>query len=151
VNRSHDQNIYISAYGGEPMLNFEFIRELVQFVKELELLHNRVTFSMTTNGLLLEKHMDFLVENDFNLLISLDGGESNNGYRVFKDGKPAYRTILENVESLKIKYPGYFARKVNFNAVIHKKNSVAEVFNYFKRQFGKIPSVSALNTFGVRE
>lgn len=95
--------------------------------------------------------MDFLVENEFNLLISLDGNESNNNYRVFKNGKPAFPAIKKNVEALRSKYPDYFNRKVNFNAVLHNKNSVSEVYNYFKQHFGKIPRIAALNSFGIRE
>ena len=75
-------------------MNFAFIKEIVNYVKQLKLQHNRFSFSMTTNGVLLKKHMDFLYENDFNLLISLDGDEKNNAYRVFVNGKPSYETIL---------------------------------------------------------
>jgi uncharacterized protein len=151
MNRSHDQNIYISFYGGEPLLNFKLIEKVVNYMKNLNLQHNVVTFSMTTNGVLLDKHMDFLVENEFNLLISLDGGESNNSYRVFKNGKPAFMEIKKNVDALRSKYPNYFTRKVNFNAVIHNRNSISEVYNYFKQHFGKIPRIAALNSFGIRE
>jgi uncharacterized protein len=151
MNRSHGQNIYIGFYGGEPLLNFKLIEEVVNFMKNLNLQHNVVTFSITTNGILLDKYMDFLVENEFNLLISLDGGESNNSYRVFKNGKPAFMSIKKNVEALQSKYPDYFTRKVNFNAVIHNKNSISEVYNYFKQNFDKIPRVGGLDSFGIRE
>jgi sulfatase maturation enzyme AslB (radical SAM superfamily) len=59
-----------------------------------------LSFAITTNGLLMEKYMNFLVENDFNLLISLDGNAKNNRYRVFKNGKPAFKKILENIRAL---------------------------------------------------
>jgi len=149
-NISHDKNIYISFYGGEPLLNFAFIKEMVNFSKTLELKHNRFIFSMTTNAILLEKHMDFLVENDFHLLISLDGDEKNNSYRVFHNGESAYQSILKNVQTLKKNYPAYFKRKVNFNAVLHKRNSVSEIHKYFKENFNKIPSISPLNTSGIK-
>jgi uncharacterized protein len=151
MNLSNHQNIYISFYGGEPLLNFKLIEKAVNYVKNLKLQHNVVTFSMTTNGVLLDKYMDFLVENEFNLLISLDGDESNNSYRIFKNGKPSFMLIEKNLESLRSKYPDYFTRKVNFNAVIHNKNSVSGVYSFFKQHFGKIPRIAALNTFGIRE
>jgi uncharacterized protein len=151
LNQSHDRNIYISFYGGEPLLNYPLIREVASYANQLKLLHNRFTFSMTTNGLLIEKYMDFLVEYGFRLLISLDGEKKNNAYRVFANGKAAYPEILRNVEALQKKYPDYFKNNVNFNAVLHNKNSVSQVFNFFKRYFDKTPFINALNTAGIRE
>jgi uncharacterized protein len=148
---SHDRVKYIGFYGGEPLLNFPFIEHIVGFVKKLEMKHNRFSFSMTTNGLLLEKYMDFLVKNDFNLLISLDGNEKNNEYRVNPSGQPSFKSLMGNLQKLKKKYPGYFERKVNFNAVLHNKNSVSEIFDFFKTQFEKYPSIAPLNTTGIDE
>lgn len=150
-NKSQGNNIYISFYGGEPLLNFKFIEEIVNFVKKLDVKHNRFTFSMTTNGVLIEKYMDFLVENKFNLLISLDGNSKNNSYRVFKSGKSSYRTVLENILALKNKYPDYFKEKINFNSVLHNKNSVSEIYHYFKENFDKVPRIGELNTSGIRD
>lgn len=151
LNQSHGRNIFLSFYGGEPLMNFPFIAEMVDYAKNLNLLHNHFSFSMTTNGLLLEKYMDFLVENDIYLLISLDGNEENNGYRVFKNGKPAYAEIMRNVNALRAKYPDYFLNNVNFNAVLHNKNSVSDVHRFFKEHFDKVPSIAALNTSGISE
>lgn len=151
MNRSHDRNIYISFYGGEPLLDFSFITKIVDYINRLDARHNRFTFSMTTNGILLEKYMDFLYENNFNLLISLDGNKNNNAYRVFKNGQPAYETILQNVKALQKKYPGYFSDRVNFNAVLHNKNSVSDIYHFFMEHFSKTPSIGALNTTGIKE
>lgn len=151
LNRSHDNYILISFYGGEPLMNFDFIEEIVGYVNHLNARYNRFAFSMTTNGILLQKYMDFLYENNFLLLVSLDGNEDNNGYRVFKNGKPAYKTIVKNVNALREAYPDYFSKNVEFNTVLHNKNSVSEVYNYFKEHFGKSPSISELNTSGVED
>lgn len=151
LNQSHHRFINISFYGGEPLLNAPFIHEIVDYVRRLEAVHNRFRFNMTTNGLLLERHMDFLVEHDFELLISLDGNEHNNSYRVLKDNTPAYPHILKNVDALRTKYPGYFESKVNFNAVFHNRNSVSDIHHYFKTQFNKVPAISELNPYGVSD
>ncbi|HLP58503.1 MAG TPA: radical SAM peptide maturase [Candidatus Deferrimicrobium sp.] len=151
LNCSHDRNIYIGFYGGEPLLNFPLIEEIVHYLENSPMRHNRFSFSMTTNALLINKYMDFLAEHNFNLLISLDGDEDSNGYRVLKSGKPAYNRILENVLALKIAYPDYFQNKINFNAVLHNKNSVTGIFHFFKNNFSKYPSISPLNTTGIKE
>ncbi len=55
---------------------------------------------MTTNGILLDKYMDFLVKNTFSLAVSLDGNQENNGYRLFKNYKPSFDTVVRNIIKL---------------------------------------------------
>jgi uncharacterized protein len=79
-NNSLKSNLYISFYGGEPLLNISFIRTIVDYIENKTQCPNRTFgFSMTTNALLLHKYMDFLKEHDFNLLISLDGNREKYG------------------------------------------------------------------------
>lgn len=151
LNVSHDQNIYLGFYGGEPLMNFSLIKEIVEYTQHLKLEHNRFSYSMTTNALLLENYMDFLATHQFNLLISLDGNKKSNAYRRLKNGQPAYPLILKNIQALAAKYPDYFNQYVNFNTVLHNKNSVAAIHSFFKKNFNKIPSISSLNTSGIRE
>ena len=87
--------------------------------KKLKLKRSKLSFSMTTNALLIERYADFLVENDFDLLISLDGNEVNNSYRIFHDGEYAFKNIMYNILFIKNNYPDYFKNKVNFNSVLH--------------------------------
>lgn len=149
-NVSTNHSIYISFYGGEPLLNMPFIKSVVKYIKGLHCPRIDFLFSMTTNALLLERNMDYLVEHKFNLLVSLDGGEYNTSYRVNKSGKPAFHDIIKNVDALRKKYPHYFEEKVNFNAVLHNRNSVDEIYSYLKEHYNKIPSIGELNTMGIR-
>jgi uncharacterized protein len=151
LNRSHNMPLFFGFYGGEPLLDFHLIEETVLYVNRLKWLHNIVRFTVTTNGLLLDKYMDFMVEHDFNIFISLDGDEKNDAYRVLKNGAPTYERVLANVETLQKKYPDFFKRRVFFNAVLHNKNSVEEIFNYFNNRFDKKPGILSLNTGGIRE
>ena len=65
--------IGISFYGGEPLLAFDLIQDCVEYSKR-EAEGRRVDFHFTTNGTLLtEEKLPFLVENQFSILISLDG------------------------------------------------------------------------------
>jgi uncharacterized protein len=151
LNYSHQRGISIGFYGGEPLLDFPFIREMVDYVGQLKPRHNYFTFSMTTNGLLLEKYMDFLVEHKFNLLISLDGDEYSNSYRVLKDVSPAYPHIMRNAMALREKYPDYFQKHVGFNSVFHNRNSVSALYRFFKEKFDTAPGISELNTTGIKD
>jgi uncharacterized protein len=149
-NVSSNRNVYISFYGGEPLLNMEFIKDVVTYIEQKKLTTRHIIFSMTTNAILLECYMGYLVEKDFNLLISLDGDAENTAYRVDVSGNPSFEKIVKNVNALRDKYPDYFARKVNFNAVLHNKNTVEEIYHFFKETYHKIPSIGELNNMGIR-
>jgi len=145
-----NKKILISFYGGEPLLNISFIKKIVDYIKQIRTPNFEFLFSMTTNGTLLHKYTDFLFDNDFLLLISLDGDKRNNEYRVFANGRPTYNIILKNIFELKRKYPVYFERSVNFISVIHNKNSIYQVLKYFKDKFKKHPITIGLSNVGVR-
>jgi uncharacterized protein len=149
-NASANRNVYISFYGGEPLLNMPFVKSVVDYVEKLHCPHRSFTFSMTTNALLLSRYTDYLVSHDFNLLISLDGNEYNTSYRVNKSDEPAYPSIIKNIDATREKYPEYFTKKVNFNAVLHNRNSVGEIYEFFKTRYNKIPSIGELNNTGIR-
>jgi uncharacterized protein len=137
----------ISFYGGEPLLNIDFIKRIVEIShqlnvgKELELV-----YSMTTNATLIHKHIDFLCANKFSLLISLDGNEENHSYRVFgKNKKNSFQKVIENVDRIQRDYPEYFATHVNFNAVLHNRSSVKDIYEFIYMRYHKIPKVSELS------
>jgi uncharacterized protein len=148
LNSSYDKKISIGFYGGEALLNFNFINEIVNYVKELPLFaKNQMEFSMTTNGVLLDKYISFLVENNFFLRISLDGGtEKNNSYRKFHNGNSAFEKVYKNILEIKDKYPAYFEKKVHFISVLHNHNSYSEISDFFYSTFNKKTNVSQLAT-----
>ncbi|MDR2653469.1 MAG: radical SAM peptide maturase [Prevotellaceae bacterium] len=151
LNTSAQSIVYISFYGGEPLLNMPFIETIVDYVENKINCSNRMfNFSMTTNAVLLHKYMDYLYKHDFILLISLDGNKDNTGYRTDKAGNPVFDSIVKNVDELMTKYPDYFEERVNFNAVLHNKNSVEAIYRFFKNKYDKIPSIGELNNMGIR-
>ncbi len=151
LNKSTHNNIYLSFYGGEPLLNMPFISEVVNHIHNINNKQRLFTFNMTTNGLLLDRHIDFLVLNNFDLLISLDGNELNHSYRINKEGKNSFKQVIENVDKIRQRYPAYFTKNVNFNAVLHNRNSVKEIHDFFKKKYNKMPTIGALNDMGIRE
>ena len=140
----------VSFYGGEPLMNMPLIEKIVDYVQSLQL-PKKISFSMTSNCVLLDKYMDYLVEKDFQMLCSLDGDNQSDAYRVFQDGRPSFNRVFTNLKLLQNKYPSYFAKRVQFNAVLHNLNSVSSLFSFFKDEFGKVPTISELNSVGVRE
>ncbi|MCK4762616.1 MAG: radical SAM peptide maturase [Candidatus Aminicenantes bacterium] len=150
-NMSHNSEIRISFYGGEPLLNFPFIKEMVEYTKKIKLSHNYFTYGITTNGMRIDRYMDFLAENEFWMLISLDGDKKGSGYRVLHNGKPSFPKVINNVLLLKKKFPGYFEKRVSFNSTLHRLNSVDRINKYIKKKFNKVPKISELSFVGLRE
>lgn len=105
---------------------------------------------MTTNGILLDRYIDYLVEKEVRLLISLDGDRYNTSYRVDHRGVNAFDRIVKNVDLVRTRYPDYFERSVNFNAVLHNRNSVESIYEFFQTRYGKVPSIGELNNSGIR-
>ena len=140
---------YISFYGGEPLLNMPFIRQTIEYIENCKLQRN-IVFSMTTNAILLDRNMDYLVAKNFHLLISLDGDKEGHSYRVDKAGRNSFERVFRNVKALKEKYPAFFAANVNFNAVLHNKNSVQRTHEFIQKEFDKTPAITELNTSDIR-
>lgn len=150
LNRRFHERIAISFYGGEPLLNISFIKEMVAYVKSKNYRCRKFFFTMTTNGMDIDKHMDFLVANEFDILISLDGNKEHNGHRFKSDGSPSFEIVFENILTLKRKYPIYYEKRVRFNTVLHNKNSYKEVNDFFTTHLGKIPQISQVNSIGIK-
>ena len=107
----------LSFYGGEPLLEFDLLKNCVEFAKNRARESGKqVGFSVTTNGTLLDDAaVDFLVENEFLILISLDGPqESHDRYRVFPNGKGSFEAVAANLKRFVQRYPDYGNRGLNF-------------------------------------
>lgn len=149
-NISPNKFIFIGFFGGEPLLNMKFIIQIVELIRGRKDAH-RFKFNMTTNGILLDKYIDSLVKYDFRLLVSLDGSETNNRYRLDKNGGSSFLKVHHNILYIKEHYPEYYERNVSINSVLHDANSVEEVYKYMKSTYGKIPSLAEMNEVGVLE
>lgn len=143
--------VYISFYGGEPLLNMDFIKKAVGYVRKKSIPYRNFKFNMTTNGVLLRKHIRFFIENDFHILVSLDGNKKNNEYRVSKNNTYSFDIIYNNLIYIKNKFPDFFTDNIEFMTVLHDKNSVVETMRFINKTFEKTPSFSPLSPTGIRE
>ncbi len=103
-NFMHSSIINIGFFGGEPLLNFPFVKEAVDFLEEVERNDKcQFTYSITTNGTLLNSKeiVDFLVSNNFSVTVSIDGNQKEHDKnRVFLNGAGSYQKIIQNVKEL---------------------------------------------------
>lgn len=148
-NISFGNTVYVSFYGGEPLVNVHLIEQVISYLNENNVNRMNFVYSMTTNAYLLNIHSEFLIKNNFHLLISLDGDEYNHSYRITKKGDNSFNKVFENICRLRNENLEYFKKYVNFNAVLHDRNSFEEVVDFIKSNFGKIPRLSELTTAGL--
>ncbi len=121
----------IGFYGGEPLLCIDTIKQILAYSKRLFSGWD-LRFTMTTNlTLLTEDIMDFLAENDFILLVSLDGGKENHdAKRVYANGMGTFDTVYKNLRKMAARHKDYF-KKIGFSAVFSPDLSFKKLHEHF--------------------
>ena len=102
----------ISFYGGEPLLEYQLIKKVVAYSKQA-LLGKKLVFNFTTNASLITDEMaEFLEENDFELIVSLDGPKQiNDRNRKLASGKgSAFDATMGALERIHDRYPKLFEK-----------------------------------------
>lgn len=134
THSTEKEKVYIAFYGGEPLLEFELIKESVAYAESI-LSDKEIEYSMTTNGTLLrEEIMDFIVKYQFRITVSIDGPkEVHDRNRHFAESDMgSFDTIMENLHIFCDKYPEFYESNVRFNTVLSTEYSFSCSDSYFK-------------------
>lgn len=102
-NSGPRRNIEVDLFGGEPLMAFETVKQIVDYAREQEKLHNKVIrFTMTTNAMLLnDEIMEYIDKQMGNIVLSIDGRkEVNDRVRVKVDGSGSYDRILPKIKKM---------------------------------------------------
>jgi uncharacterized protein len=94
---------HLTFFGGETLLNFAVLRKTIAYARARATeLRKEVDFSLTTNATLLQPEViEFLVENDVGVTISIDGPkEMQDRFRVFANGAGSYELVLPKIKEL---------------------------------------------------
>ncbi len=97
ANSGNRRNLEVDFFGGEPLLNFDVVKQLVEYGRELEMTHDKhFRFTLTTNGVLLnDEIMEFANREMDNVVLSIDGRkEIHDMMRPFQRGDGSYDIIL---------------------------------------------------------
>jgi uncharacterized protein len=97
------RNLEVDFFGGEPLMNFEVVKSLVDYGRSLEAANNKhFRFTITTNGILLDdEKMDYINTHMDNVVLSIDGRpEVNDFMRPAINGTGTYETILPKFKRL---------------------------------------------------
>ena len=96
-NSGNRVNLEVDFFGGEPLMNWQVVKELVAYGRSLEEPHHKkFRFTLTTNGVLLtDEVMDFVNKEMSNLVLSIDGRkEIHDLMRPHRGGQGSYDEIL---------------------------------------------------------
>ena len=97
ANSGNRVNLEVDFFGGEPLMNWQVVKDLVKYGRSLEKTHNKkFRFTLTTNGILLnDEIMEFLNQEMSNVVLSIDGRkEINDLMRPHRGGQGSYDTIV---------------------------------------------------------
>ena len=103
ANSGNRRNLEVDFFGGEPLMNFDVVKELVAYGRELEKTHDKhFRFTLTTNGVLLRDDViEFANKEMDNIVLSIDGRkEVHDHMRPFKNGKGSYDFILDKFKKI---------------------------------------------------
>lgn len=103
VNSGNRTNLEVDFFGGEPLMNWETVKELVAYGRSLEKpFQKKFRFTLTTNGVLLDETIEeFLNREMSNVVLSIDGRKQvHDSMRPTKNGKGSYDLIVPKFQHL---------------------------------------------------
>lgn len=115
ANSGTRKNLEVDFFGGEPLMNFEVVKQLVAYARSIEKEKGKnFRFTLTTNGVLLDDDVtDFLNREMNNVVLSLDGRkEVHDHFRRDYAGNGSYDRIVPNFQRFVEKRggKGYYVR-----------------------------------------
>ena len=96
-NSGTRRNLEVDFFGGEPLMNWDVVKELVSYARVQEKIHNKnFRFTLTTNGILVDDDViDFCNKEMSNVVLSLDGRkEVHDRLRKDYQGRGSYDIIV---------------------------------------------------------
>ncbi len=132
AHSSDKPRLSFGFYGGEPFLNFDLIKKLANYIKH-NIRGKEYQFFITTNGTIInEEIIQFLVNNDVNLFVSIDGPEEvHDKNRCFVSGKGSFNVLMKNIEMIKEYAPEYANKKVSFSTVLSEDSPFCSLSSFF--------------------
>ena len=102
-NSGTRRNLEVDFFGGEPLMNFQVVKDLVAYARSIEKQHNKnFRFTLTTNGVLIDDDViEFANKECCNVVLSLDGRkEIHDRYRVDFAGNGSWEKIVPKFQKL---------------------------------------------------
>ena len=149
-NSGSHHNLEVDFFGGEPLMNFTVIKDLVKYAREKEKIYNKnFRFTLTTNGLLINDDViEFANKEMHNVVLSLDGRkEVHDKLRKTIDGKGSYDIIIPKFKKFveKRKNMNYYIRGTFTHNNVDFVNDILHMANLGFTELSMEPVVCAPN------
>lgn len=151
------RNLEVDFFGGEPLLNFQTVKEIVTYARKIEQEKGKnFRFTITTNALLLnDEHKKFINENMGNIVLSIDGRKQvNDRMRIRADGSGTYESILPKIMDMARSrhHDNYYVRGTYTRDNLDFSNDVLHLADLGFKQISVEPVVAAKGTgYDLRE
>ena len=102
-NSGTRRNLEVDFFGGEPLMNWQVVKDLVKYARSVEKDHGKnFRFTLTTNGVLIDDDViEFANKEMSNVVLSLDGRkEIHDATRVDYAGNGSYEKIVPKFQKL---------------------------------------------------
>ena len=131
-----EEEVSISFYGGEPLINYELIKRVVEYSKKI-MPDKKLRFAFTTNlSLMTKDKAEFFAKEGFIILCSIDGPqEVHDTYRVDVKGNGTFSQALEGLKNLIEAYGNSAKDRILFNSVVtppYSKKKFDAIKNFFE-------------------
>lgn len=128
-NNTDNEHLTIIFFGGEPLLNISVIRYTVHLFKT-KYPNQSINYSITTNGTILNKNIiEFLKQNNFSLLLSIDGPDNEFNLRKYHNGKSSFSRVMKNINFLKENNIGFEVRAT----MVNTNPYIVKTFDFFEK------------------
>ncbi|MCD8186507.1 MAG: radical SAM protein, partial [Rikenellaceae bacterium] len=148
----HQRNRLLESYapsftfwGDEPLTNFELLKEIVRYVRSLGWkthgIH-KINYALVTNFTVLnDQIIDFLLENNFYLQVSLDGDrQEHDRNQVYPDGQGSFDDVLGNLQRLVERFPEYAKNNLTINTVLACNTAHKNIAEFIRSRFYANPA-----------
>ena len=132
ANSTESDMVCIGFYGGEPLLNFEVIKETVLYVTQ-EYTGKEYYFALTSNGTVFtDEYLAFLEEYKFTVTVSIDGNkEMHDINRKFKNSEVgSFDIIMDNIRKIRDNYPN-LSKNLMFSVVLSVSSDYVGCNDFF--------------------
>lgn len=147
----HRKNLEVDFFGGEPLLNFEVVKDIVRYARSIEKDHGKnFRFTITTNGLLLDDaKKEFINKEMGNIVLSIDGRKDvNDAMRIRVDGTGSYDSIVPRFQDMaeSRNQDNYYVRGTFTRKNLDFKEDVLHLADLGFKQISVEPVVASADT-----
>lgn len=149
------KNLEIDFFGGEPLLVFDMLKELVSYCRRKEKETGKIfNFTLTTNCLLLSNEViNWIISNNISVILSLDGRkQTNDKNRLLCNGEGTYDLIVPRIKKMIASKPvSYYVRGTFTRENLDFSNDLMHMVELGFESLSLEPAVGPENDFSIKE